>query len=474
MDEDIYIPRELHGKRLLGYTIGDLGITLPNILIGTYVLQFYVYTINLDSVFVSIGLTAQLIVGAFCAIIFGNIVDNKKPGKFGKRRPFLLIALPVWAVTSVIIWIPPWYCPQDNSMFLPTAIYFWSVIIIRAISRALLFNVYISMLPEQSQTLKNREKVASFRAIFSIISSVIALLMPLMVQSILPEPKNAQWWTDSGKLVLFYIPLIGLSFAIFGLIIVLIIFFSVDESFHNNNIYVEREKTSIKQAFKQMAVPARDLNFLKLVIMGFFLGFCGKIVGSLVFPFQTHLLGFTGSEFYIYIFISMGGKFGWYIVWKQVSKRRPLLKSYQWCILLAIFAAITDLVFLFGPLPYWVKITFFVITFGTVLGSMYSFPLFSIPLAASLVHEAADNLNESNSDVAMGKISGGYYGLQSFVRSFGPAMASLFVGFILSGSNKENPILIALIFFSMSFFYLIAYIILRSIKLKADSHYNHK
>jgi len=74
------------------------------------------------------------------------------------------------------------------------------------------------MLPEQSQTLKNRERVASVRSAFSILASIVALMLPLIVQSLLPKPQDAKWWTDSGRIVTFAIPIIGTSFAIFGLI----------------------------------------------------------------------------------------------------------------------------------------------------------------------------------------------------------------------------------------------------------------
>ena len=88
MNEQV-IPRELKGKRLIGYCLGDFGVFLSNMLESVFVFQFYVYTINLNSILVSIGVTSQLIIGAFLAIIFGIIVDNKKPGRFGTGFPFI-------------------------------------------------------------------------------------------------------------------------------------------------------------------------------------------------------------------------------------------------------------------------------------------------------------------------------------------------------------------------------------------------
>ena len=471
MEETLPLPpRELKGKRLFGYSMGDLGMSLPNIFTGVFISQFYVYTINLDFLLVSVGVTVQLIVSAFFAIIFGVIVDNKKPGKFGKRRPFLLIGLPIWFIATILIWFPP-RGPPGNSLYLPTAIYFWVIIIVRSISRSLLFNVYISMLPEQSQTLKNREAVASVRSAFAIIASVVALMLPLIIQSLLEDPKNARWWTTSGQIVLFYIPIIGTGFAIFGFISVLLIFFSVDETFHNINIEDKREKISLIGRFRQMAIPARDHNFRNIVIAAFFSGIAGKLLGLLVFPFQTYVLEFTSTQFYIYILISVFGKFGWYFIWMKLRKRSHILKSYTFVMLLGIMGSFLGMFFLIRIFSFNLQLVLYIITWSTVLGSMYSFPLFSIPITAALVHEAAENSEEKNIDIALSKISGAYYGLSSFIRTMGPAMASLIVGIILSGQNKEDPMILILLWCSIGFFYIFALRFIRKIKIKHISFF---
>ena len=449
-------------------------MSLANMFTGVYLFQYYVYTVNLNPILVSIGVSTQLIVGAFFAIIFGVIIDNKKPGKMGKRRPFLLIGLPIWFATTIFVWLPPWKCPDGNSLFLPTAIYFWVIILIRSISRSLLFNVYISMLPEQSQTLKNRESVASVRSAFSIIASVVALMLPLIIQSLLEDPTNAKWWQPSGKIVMFYIPIVGTCFAFFGLISVLLIFFSVDESFHNSNNEYKREKVTILGRFRQMATPARDANFRNLIIAGFFGGIAGKTLGLLVFPFQTYVLNFTSGGFYTYVLISIFGKFGWYFLWMKIRKRSHILKSYSITLLLAVGFSFLAMFFLIRILPFEFQLALYIITWSTVLGSMYSGPLFAIPIRAALVHEAAENSEDSNIDNAMAKISGSYYGLSSFISSLGPATASLLFGFILSGPNQENPIVLILLFVSMGVYYLLSLFFIRRIKIRHISFFNHE
>ncbi|KKM86496.1 hypothetical protein LCGC14_1278380 [marine sediment metagenome] len=472
MVEILPSPRELKGKRLFGYSMGDLGMALPNIFTGVFIFQYYVFTVNLSSILVSVGITTQLLVSAIFAVIFGVIVDNKKPGRMGKRRPFLLIGLPVWFATTILIWFPP-LCPQGNSFYLPTATYFWVIILIRSVSRSLLFNVYISMLPEQSQTHKNREVVASVRSAFMIIASVVALMLPLIVQSFLKNPKEAKWWEPAGDIVLTFIPIIGIGVSIIGLISVLIIFFSVDESFYKSITNYKIEKVSLRDRVRQMSLPARDSNFKYIIISGFFGGVAGKLLGLLVFPFQTYVLEFTSALFFIYPLISVFGKFAWYIFWMKVRKRNDILKSYSITLVLAVTGSFMGTFFLLRFVPFEIQLMFYIISWSTVLGSMYSFPLFSIPLSAAIIHEAAENSEEPNKDIAMSKISGSYYGLSSFVRTLGPATASLLAGFILVGKNEENPLILIFLFILMGFFFLGSLITIRKIKVTHITFFKH-
>ena len=85
-------------------------------------------------------------------------------------------------------------------------------------------------------------------------------------------------------------------------------------------------------------------------------------------------------------------------------------------------------------------IIIFIITIGTLLGTVYVFGFFAPPLSTALIHEASNKLNETNLDDALSKISGSYTGTNYFIIALGQATASLIMGFTLIGSNKENPI----------------------------------
>ncbi|MFW9989444.1 MAG: MFS transporter [Candidatus Odinarchaeota archaeon] len=459
-------PRELHGKSLIGYILGYFGIFMANMLVGTFIYQFYVYTINLNSLLTSVGVSFQLIINAIFSIIAGILADNKKPGKFGKRRPFLLYGLPLWVLSSIIIWFPP-KCPQDNKLFLPTAIFLWINLIITAIAGASIISVHFSMLPEQSQTHKNREKIATATTFLTIIASGLALMLPLIVQSILPEPKNVKWWEPSGKIILNAIPLIGIFFTIFGLITMIITFFSVDESFHNSaNQQIRSSKISLKEYFKQMVAPFRDIKFRKYLGVRFTNGISGKILGTIIIPFLTYALLFKGPKFYIYVIVSFSSKFIGFYIWRKLLKKNSILKTYKICILAAVIASFMEIIFLIEGLSFEFVTVLFIITIGTVLGSMYGAVLFNPPLASLLIYEAADKEEESDFEEAVSGISGGYFGLSLFIMAMGQSFASILIGVVLAGPNEKNPIIITLTLSSMALFYLISLFFLSRIKLE--------
>ena len=456
----------MRGARLYGYILGVFGISLTNLLGGVFIFQYYVYTVNLSSILVSIGLSIRLIIAAFCSIFWGIVIDNKKPGKYGKRRPYLFYGLPIWVITSILQWYPPWFCPKDNSMFLPTAVYFSVIISIKAIAGTSVLIAHASMYPEQCQTDKNRKKVASLGTVLNIIASVLALLLPLFIQSLLADPENVKWWEPSGKVIILYIPLIGIIFAIVGLVSMIFTFFSVDESFHQDSTYIEKEKLTVNKLIHQMNIPANDKKFRKYMAFVFFTGISGRIVGLVIIPFLIYVLKFRGTDYFIYVIVSFSCKFGWYFFWKKILKKQALLSTYSMCTAVAVISSFLELFFLIEILNFEVKIALFIISYGTVLGCMYAFGIFGGPLFSELVYEAALNTENYEIDEAVTAISGAYVGLSTFIGSLAPAAASILIGIILTGPNQENALILTLCLCSTGIFYLIALIYLSQIKLE--------
>ena len=196
-----------------------------------------------------------------------------------------------------------------------------------------------------------------------INASILGLLVPLAVQSILTDPENVKWWESSGKIILLYIPLIGAAFSIFALFCIVLTFFSVDESFHETNLE-ETEIISINKVFTQMIIPAKDKKYRKFMAMGLFSGISGRIIGLIIIPFLTYVLKFRGTDYFIYVIVSFSVKFGWFYIWRKIRERKSLLTTFSYCMVLSVIASFLELFFLIEILSFELRIVLFVISYG--------------------------------------------------------------------------------------------------------------
>jgi len=473
--------RELHGARLYGYSMGFFGIMLMFMLTGSYSYTFYVYTIRLDSILVSIGSTLSMVTMGFSSIIFGVILDNTKPKKIGKRRPYILIALPLWLIPTILGYLPPWLPPKALAMsstvlYWPTAIWYWVVSIVRAIFSSLLMIVFSSILPEISQTLNNRKKVATLSANLTVLSSIIGTSFPIIIQSLVEDSRNTGYWTNSGKFIMNVMPAISIIFGILVSILIIIAFFSIDESFHLKGS--EFEKKKIKDTFKGLFIPVKDKEYMKVMAAGVTTQMSQFTLSYTIIPFIAFVLGRNLSpaqisSFYIfYIIIRILTNFIWLYIWKRLmQKQGNLLKTYKLNLIFMIFGAFLEFLFFFN-LTVTLRLILFVLSFGTVLGSMYATALFNQPILNEMVDRAADiylidNTQKSlNKDQAVTLLSGAYNGLMMFAASIVGAFSSIIYGFIFQGENSTNPVILTIGLMFMGFFQIVALGLLQLFKVK--------
>ena len=473
--------RELHGARLFGYSMGFFGIMLMMMFTGSYSYNFYVYTIRLDSILVSIGSTIYMVTMAFSSIIFGVILDNTKPKKLGKRRPYILIGLPFWLTAMILVYIPPWIPPETLAMsstvlYWPTAIWYWGVNIIRAIFGSLLMISFSSVLPEISQSLKNRKKVATLSVNLQIFASVVGTAFPNIIQSLVEDSTNTGYWTNSGKFIMNVMPTISIIFGIPVMICILISFFSIDESFHLKDSNFEKRK--IRDTFKNLFIPAKDREYMKFMAAGVTTQMSSYVFAFTVIPFIAFVLGRNlppaqiSSFFIIYIIISISTKFIWFFIWKMIGKKQGnLLKTYKWNLLFIVFGSFLELIFLI-ELSVPSRLILFILSFGTVMGSMYATMLFSSPLLNEMIDRAAEMHIINNTqklmkkDEAITRISGAYNGLMMFSASMLGALISAIFGIIFQGDNSQNPIILTIGLMSMGLFQIVALVFLRFFKVR--------
>jgi len=473
--------RELHGTRLIGYSMGFFGIMLLLMLTESYSYNFYVYTIRLDSILVSIGSTINMLTMGFSSIIFGVILDNTKPKKIGKRRPYILIGLPIWLVSAVLVYFPPWIPPEAQAMvstviYWPTAIWYWVLNFLKAVFGSLLMIVFSSILPEISQTLHNRKKTAMVATNLRILSSVVSVTFPNIITSLLEDSTNKGYWTPSGKFIMKIMPSISILFGIITAILILIAFFSIDESFHLTESSFE--KRTLRATFNNIFKPIKDKEYMKFMTAGVCAQASQYILIFTIMPFVAYVLGRNlpygqiGFLYILYIIISISTKFVWLFIWRFIMKRKGnLLKTYKLNVIIIAIAAFFELFFFF-EMHVFLRMILFILSFGTVLGSIYSTNLFNSPLMNEMIDRAAENHLINNEDKSedknqvVTKISGSYYGLFSLSFSILAAISSTIFGFIFQGGNSQNPVILTLGLMSMGVFHIVAFVSLKLLKVK--------
>lgn len=111
----------------------------------------------------------------------GKITDGKVPGKFGKRRFFMLIAAPFVLIGFVALFFPWNIIPSiaDNvpvKMVLVIICYMFY-----ATAQSVVLIPYYSHASEMTEDFNERNKVNALRLCFSIVSSLVCVVVPQMI-----------------------------------------------------------------------------------------------------------------------------------------------------------------------------------------------------------------------------------------------------------------------------------------------------
>ncbi|MHA2121296.1 MAG: hypothetical protein ACW990_08840, partial [Promethearchaeota archaeon] len=291
-------------------------------------------------------------------------------------------------------------------------------------------------------------------------------------------PTNTGYWTSSGKFVRKIMPPVSIIFGIISAVLILISFFSIDESFHLNA--PPQERRSLKSTFKYLFVPAKDKEYMKIMLAGVTSQVSQFALLFTIIPFIAFVLGkglalsLVADLYIIYIIISISTKFVWLLIWWLIGKfllKKKLLKTYKLNVGVIIIAAIFELFFL-ANMPFILRMILFIVSFGTVLGSMYATSMFSSPIMNEMVDRAAEmhiarRGNESMiKDQAVTRLSGAYMGLFMFSTSIVAAFTSSIYGIIFRGENSIDPIILTLGLASMGILYFISFVFLLWFRVK--------
>lgn len=163
----------------LGYMFGDFGNDFSFIFAGSYLMVFYTKVLGLPGAAIGVLFLVARVVDAFTDVTMGRIVDNRKPSRDGRFRPWIRwMCVPV-AVASSLMYL---YFIRDWS-FVPKMIYvvvtylLWSSFCYTAINIP-----YGSMASAISAEPGERASLSTYRSVgASLAGLVIGVAVPLIV-----------------------------------------------------------------------------------------------------------------------------------------------------------------------------------------------------------------------------------------------------------------------------------------------------
>ena len=198
-------------ERWLGYLLGPAGAMLLTGVIGTYINQFYTDVVQVSHLwggaFLVIFPMISKIIDAITNVIMGRIIDITK-SRQGKARPWLLISIPLMALTAVLLFTVPNAGDTVKIVwiFLSYNLFYSFAVTIYTMSKTL-------MVPLSTRNTRQRDGLAMFN---NIADGVIPGLFVMMLFPMLVLPwmgvHQERWITMSVVLSIIAIPLVLLQY----------------------------------------------------------------------------------------------------------------------------------------------------------------------------------------------------------------------------------------------------------------------
>ena len=183
------------GSRRLAYAAGMFGSSLPINLVRGSILLYYVDTLGLDARAYGIVMVVYAVVDAIDNPLFGHLSDGTR-SRLGRRRPWLLVAVPVLVAAFVALFSAP--SAHDGAALVA----WFAVFVILTEAADSLYNAnYTALLPELFAGESERSVVNAMRQAFQLAAMVVSVaLTPVLTTRWLGSEHGPEGFTRTALL----------------------------------------------------------------------------------------------------------------------------------------------------------------------------------------------------------------------------------------------------------------------------------
>ncbi len=220
--------QKLTRREKLMYGVGDIGFSLTTTIFGAYFAIFLTDVVGIRPGIAAIAIFVGRSWDYINDPIIGYLSDRTRT-RWGRRRPFLLFGtLPLVLTFTMLWWRPPW----DG--VIPLAAYYAVAYILFEAANTLLYMPYFALTPELTSDYDERTSLTTYRMFFSILGSLVAFTIPLMMVGTF-NPENAS-----------RVFTMGMTFGIISALPMLLVFFGTRE----RHDFMEQEKSTLRQSLE--------------------------------------------------------------------------------------------------------------------------------------------------------------------------------------------------------------------------------
>lgn len=395
----------------IGYMFGDFGNDFTFIFASTYLMVFYTKVLGISAAMVGVLFLVARFVDAFTDIGMGRIADSAPAHKSGRFRIWILRMCGPVAVASFLMYQS---AMAKAPMTLKIIYMFVTYLLWGSVFYTSINIPYGSMASVISDQPKDRQSLSVFRSLGSTFASVvISVIAPLLVYR--TDAEGNQVVIGSRFTV------VAGAFSVLAIICYLLCYTLITERVVIEPAKTKKEKPNLAVTLGQVFSSRALLAMILISILTLCASLMSQSINTYLFAdyFKdtkalsiNSLLGLPAAI----ILAAVAGKLVSYFGRKELTAAGCILSSILF--FLAYFLRITNV---------WVYI---VITFAASIGGMY---LFNMTVWAMITDVIDDK------EVRTGQRDDGtIYGVYSFARKVGQAIAGGLGGFALSAIGYDS------------------------------------